>query len=145
MTVTALATSTAHATSIDTDDKWLGENIDPAKIPVPERFQLAVKQVGLRKQSAGGILLPDQVVDNQKWLQGVGVVVAKGPAVYRGKKFEDMGLHPNDAPKVGDLVMFEARAPRRAEVDGETILYIPDDAAFARPTRDQLKYLDFGL
>jgi co-chaperonin GroES (HSP10) len=93
------------------------------------RFQVLLRHHLLRKTSANGlIILTDQTIADQHWTHGMAEVVAVGPSVYRGKKFEDMGLTPEDGPKVGDIVFFESRAPRRFKFNGELLLMVPDDA-----------------
>lgn len=126
------------------DDIWLGETVPVEAIPNPDRFNLVIKQVEIKKK-IGAIIIPGQVVDTQSYTHGMAVVVKAGPSVYRGKKFEDMGLTPEDGPKVGDVVFYESRAPRRFKVDGEEFLVIPDDAVIARFDRAHLNRIGFNL
>lgn len=128
----------------DISDVWLGEKIPLEAIPDPDRFNLVIKQVTI-KTKIKSILLAPSTIDAQSWTHGMAVVVKRGPSVYRGKKFEDMGLSPEDGPKVGDVIYYESRAPRRFKVDGEEFLVIPDDAVIARFNRDHLSRIGFTI
>ena len=93
----------------------------------PHRFYLLVKQYGVKKQ-IGSIFVPESAVDAQEWTHGLGVVLRVGPSVYRGRRFEEINLGPDDGPKAGDIVMFEARQPKRFRFHGHTYFLLPDDA-----------------
>jgi co-chaperonin GroES (HSP10) len=106
-------------------------NIPLEALPYPERFNLIVRQVSIKKK-IGSIILADQTVSAQEWTHGTAVVCKVGPSVFRGQRFKDMGLGPEDGPKVGDLVYVMPRNPNRFEVDGELYMLIADDGIFAR-------------
>jgi hypothetical protein len=114
---------------LDKDGKDLAIPLEA--LPYPERFNLIVKPVGI-KRKVGSIILADQTVDAQQWTHGTAVVCKVGPSVFRGQRFKDMGLGPEDGPKVGDLVYIMPRNPNRFEVDGELYMLIADDGIFAR-------------
>jgi hypothetical protein len=114
------------------DEEGLKPLVVPLEaLPYPERFNLIVRPVGIKKMM-GSIILPDQVVDAQQWTHGTALVCKVGPSVFRGQRFKDMGLGPEDGPKVGDLVYVMPRNPNRFEVDGELYMLIADDGIFAR-------------
>lgn len=100
-------------------------------LPDPERFNLIVKPVGI-KRMVGKIILADQTVDAQEWTHGTVVVCKVGPAVFKGHRFKDMGIHHTDAPKVGDLLYVMPRTPNRFKVDGQIYFLVADDGIFAR-------------
>jgi co-chaperonin GroES (HSP10) len=133
------------------DQKFLGEELPPMDwIPDPDRFYLLITQVGIKTKSSGGILLPGTTVSDQEWNHGLGLVVKVGPAVYRGKRFEDMGLHPSEGPKPGDLVLFQARTPNRIKVEipggGDRLfLEIADDAILGRVQREHMHRIKFQV
>lgn len=131
---------------VDAADKWLGEDVPPEHmIPEPERFLLLVKQYGV-KRKIGSIELPDQLVDAQSYTHGLGLVVKAGKGVYQGRKFEDLGLSADDAPKPGQLVTFEARgAPRRIWINGIELLFIADDSVTSRVLPEQAQHISFKL
>lgn len=139
-----MSSAVAAKIESDTSDIWFGENVPLEAIPDPDRFNLVVKQVEIKKK-IGSIIVPSSTIDAQSWTHGMAVVVKRGPSVYRGKKFEEMGLSPDDGPKVGDVIYYESRAPRRFKVDGEEFLVIPDDAVIARFHRAHISRIGFSL
>lgn len=130
------------------DDPWLGEGIESMleAVPSPERFYLAVTQVSIKKKTAGGILLPDQVVADQEWTSGAALVVKVGPSCFKGRRFEDIGLSEADVFKPGDVVHFNAGgSPRRLHVDGRLFLFITDDSVISRIDRKHLHRIKFTI
>lgn len=103
----------------------------PEGIPTPERFLLFVMPVDV-KDRIGSLFIPDSAVEAQLWVNGIGKVCAKGPGVYRGRRFEEQGLTPDDAPSVGDLVIYNAKSPNRIKIAGRTLILVADDAILAR-------------
>ena len=132
------------------NDKWLGENItdDMIKALKPKLWWVIVKQVGIRDaitfKSGHKLILTDQAIEDQQWLVGMCVVVKVGPAVYKGRKYEEYGLTPEDGPQPGDVYHFSARNPKRYKVDGETFIEVPDDALTTEFNREQLHLIDFS-
>lgn len=129
---------------------WLGEDVPPlAHIPDPKLWRVVVKQIGIKKKivTASGheFLMPDQVVADQEWTHGMCIVVKVGPAVYRGKKFEDLGLTPEDGPQVGHIYSFEARQPKRFKVDGVQLIELADDALSMQFHKDHLHRVSFQV
>lgn len=124
----------------DLRDRWLGEDVAPdwllARVKL-ERYQILVRQLGIKKR-IGTIIVPDSVVDSQRWTHGLVMVIKLGPGVYAGKRFEDMGLSRDDAPKPGDVWAIESRisASRRCDLLGSEYFILPDDCGFMRIERD---------
>lgn len=108
----------------------------------PDRWLMIVAQVK-PKSTTGGIDIVDIVQENLAWTSGLGRVMAVGKAVYEGRQFADKGLGPDDAPKVGDFVIFNAKTPLRIPYEGRDYIFINDDATLARVTDnvDELKKL----
>ena len=103
----------------------------PNGVPTPERFLIALMPVDI-KARIGSIFIPDSAIEAQMWVNGLGKVCAVGPGVYRGRRFEEMGLTPEDGPKVGDIVVYNSKSPNRLTVDGRTIIFVADDAITSR-------------
>jgi co-chaperonin GroES (HSP10) len=101
----------------------------------PDRWLMVVVQVGV-KATTGGIEMPDQVQENMQWTSGLGRIVARGDAVYQGKLFADKGMTPENAPQVGDFVIFNAKTPLRIKYEGKDHIFINDDAILARVSSD---------
>jgi hypothetical protein len=131
-----------NAKGLDLDDLFLGEHVPLKAIPDPARFNVIVKQVNLRKK-IGSIEIPDTVLADQQWHHGMGLVVKVGPSVYRGAKFADVGLTPEDGPKVGELWWFTARAPLRLYVDNELYMLLSDDGLNGKFDRYELDRVRF--
>jgi hypothetical protein len=139
------AAATTLKVSVDPDqlqDLYMGEPIADKvdALPMPERFNLIVAQVAIKKK-VGSLILADQTIQDQQWTHGLVVVVKVGPSVFKGKRFEDMGLSPDDAPQVGDILWVSSKTPNRFTVDRYTFFEVPDDAILARWTREQRQHL----
>lgn len=102
----------------------------PRGVPAPHRFLMALMPVDI-KAKIGSIFIPDGAIEAQMWINGLGKVCALGPGVYKGRRYEEMGLSPEDAPKIGDIVIYNAKSPNRITVDGRTLIYVADDATTA--------------
>ena len=101
----------------------------PFGVPTPHRYLVLVMPVMVRSK-IGNIFLPDQAVDDQLWINGLGKICAVGPGVYKGRRYEEMGLSPDDAPKIGDIVIYNAKSPNRITVGGRKLLFVNDDGLF---------------
>lgn len=101
----------------------------------PDRWLMIVAQVK-PKATTGGIEMPNIVEENLAWTSGLGRVMAVGKAVYEGRQFADKGLGPDDAPKVGDFVIFNAKTPLRIKYEERDYIFINDDATLARVSSD---------
>ena len=136
----SLAPVKAVASFIDLDS----DDIPWEALPDPDRFYMICKPVGLKKK-VGSIILTDSTVDNQQWTHGMVRILKAGPAVYVGKRYADMGLLPEDAPKVGDIVYIQPRQPMRFKVDGELYLMVQDDAVIGRVPKEHAHRIAFDI
>jgi co-chaperonin GroES (HSP10) len=114
----------------------------PQGVPTPHRYLVLVMPV-MVKSKIGSIFLPDQAVDDQLWINGLGKVCAVGPGVYKGRRFEEMGLSPDDAPKIGDIVIYNAKSPNRITVAGRKLLFVNDDGLFGTVKPDDAHLVQF--
>lgn len=101
----------------------------------PDRWLMVIVQVDV-KATTGGIEMPDQIKENMAWTSGLGRIVARGDAVYQGKLFAEKGMTPENAPQVGDFVIFNAKTPLRIKYEGKDHIFINDDAILARVSSD---------
>jgi co-chaperonin GroES (HSP10) len=107
-----------------------------------------------RKQSAGGIALPEDVQDAEMHLQYIGKVIAIGPLAGKNEKFlppefRDVNLAlrsqrerlPYAWPyQVGDWVMYGRYAGMKMEHQGIKLLVVNDDELLGRiPTPEGFK------
>lgn len=134
--------SPATTTLTSADDIFMGEKVPLEAIPDPQRFHVVLKQYNLRSK-IGSVLLPETAVADRQWSHGMGIVVKVGPSVYRGAKFEDVGLTPEMGPQVGELYWFSARAPMRILVDGELYLLMSDDALLGKFNKNHINRVRF--
>lgn len=83
--------------------EWISdeEMPDPSPLPDVKGWNIIVRPVPIRKQTKGGLLLPDKVVDDIKYLTNVARVLALGPLCYNDQK----KFGPEPWCKVGDLVV----------------------------------------
>ena len=140
----------AIQTNVDADHPWLGEDIPTDLMEklqatrAMHRFNLLVKRIEV-KSKIGAIHIPDSARHDMNWLQGLGIVCASGPSVYKGAKFDDVGLTQDDAPKVGDAIWFNARVPLKVKIDGVEYLALPDDAILMTIPRDEIHRFTFNF
>jgi len=78
----------------------------------PAGWRILVEPVEIKRETAGGIALPEESVRAQEYLRYFGRVVAMGPLCYRNERFK---LHPQAEGyepfcKIGDMVVFDRHA-----------------------------------
>lgn len=109
-------------------EEWLNpEDIEiPAGMPQPQLWRMLIAPVQPKAESKGGIVLPDQVLDNTEMLTYFGKVMAMGSMA--GKKADWQGYDI----KVGDWVVFGRYAGQRFEYQGVKLILINDDEVLAK-------------
>lgn len=114
----------------------------PEVLPKPFKWAALVMPAQPKKQSRGGIELPQEVLDNQGHLQFVGRVVALGPLAFRSRKLCAgivdhirvlFGKPVAGAPQVGDWVMYGRYTGLRFEFNGTRLIMMNDDEMLADP------------
>lgn len=117
----------------------------PAGMPQPQLWRMLVAPIQPRRQSKGGIHLPDAAVDNQEFLTNVGKVIACGAMVGRkpewlrwprwaGVPVLGWFARPQQLYeiKVGDWVVFGQYAGMRFEFKGVKAILLNDDEVLAK-------------
>lgn len=109
--------------------------LDPTKLdksllermPGPTGWRVMILPYRGKNQTAGGVLLPDQVVDSSQLATVVGYVLKMGPLCYK-----DRAKFP-DGPwcKEGDWVIFARYAGSRFRIDGGEVRILNDDEIIA--------------
>lgn len=109
--------------------------LDPTKLdksllermPGPTGWRVMILPYRGKNQTAGGVLLPDQVVDSSQLATVVGYVLKMGPLCYK-----DSAKFP-DGPwcKEGDWVIFARYAGSRFRIDGGEVRILNDDEIIA--------------
>lgn len=79
-----------------------------AELPVmPVGWRILVRPYEAKKQTAGGIELPDEVLESEQLLTYVGQIVAMGDLCYKAVTRSGISLADMEPkPKVGDWIMY---------------------------------------
>jgi len=99
------------------------------RIPDPTGWRLIVLPYRGRGKTEGGILLPDQVVEENQVATQVGYVLKVGPLAYRDP--EKFGKHEEPWCYEKDWVMFARYAGSRFKIDGGEVRILNDDEVLA--------------
>lgn len=96
----------------------------PEAIPVPKGYKVLVAIPGIEEKTAGGIIRPDILRDQEKVASIFGYVVSMGDLAYGD---------PDKFPtgpwcKIGDWVLFRAYSGTRLKIKGQEFRLINDDA-----------------
>lgn len=85
-----------------TNNEWISkeETPDPSPLPSVKGWNIIVRPVPIKTETKGGIILPDQIKDDLKYLTNVARVLALGPLCYN----DERKFGPEPWCKVGDLV-----------------------------------------
>jgi len=109
--------------------------LDPTKLdkslldrmPNPTGWRIMILPYRGKNQTSGGVLLPDQVVDNSQLATVVGYVLKTGPLCFQDKeKFPD-----GPWCKAGDWVIFARYAGSRFRIEGGEVRVLNDDEILA--------------
>jgi co-chaperonin GroES (HSP10) len=107
------------------NDDWITENNVPDPDPLPELpgYHVLIRPVSIRKETKGGILLPDQFMEDVKYLTTVGRVLAIGESAYQDKtKF------PNGKwCSTGDYVTYGRHVGHKFIYKGIRLILVFDD------------------
>lgn len=90
----------------------------------PLRDNVLVERLEADDRSKGGILIPDTAKERPCKAR----VIAVGPGEYD----KDLGKWREVAVGPGETVLFNRRAGEEVEVDGKTLLLLPEKAVIAR-------------
>lgn len=94
-------------------------------IPEPRGWRILVMMPPIQTKTAGGVILTDAYVEQEKVASPIGYVVAKGPLCYEDKrKFSD-GAHWCE---VGDIVVFRSYAGTRLVIHETEFRSVTDEA-----------------
>ena len=107
------------------NDDWITENNVPDPDPLPELpgYHVLIRPVSIRKETKGGILLPDQFMEDVKYLTTVGRVLAIGESAY-----QDKNKFPNGAwCSVGDYVSYGRHVGHKFIYKGIRLILVFDD------------------
>ena len=105
------------------------------KLPKPTGWRILILPFKGKKQTEGGILLPDQAIEREALATVCGYVLKIGPLAYKdSQKFGN----PQDPTenwlpwcKEGDWVIFGRYAGSRFKIDGGEVRLLNDDEILA--------------
>ena len=66
---------------------WDIDGIDAKDLPEPVGWRILIEPIDILSRTAGGIDLPDNVMEAAEYVRYVGLVVKMGDACYRHRKF----------------------------------------------------------
>lgn len=98
----------------------------PQGLPEPTGYKLLLMPLVPPKQTQGGIFLPDQTHDAEKYGAMCAYVLAVGPDAYTGEKFRSAWC------EVGDFVMLGKYAGSKFTVDDVDVRILNDDEIIAK-------------
>lgn len=107
------------------NDEWITDDdvADPEVLPELKGYHILVRPVSIKAKTKGGILLPDSVKEDMKYLTTVGRVVSLGELAYADKdKF------PNGRwCQVGDYVCYGKHTGTKVLYKGVQFILLFDD------------------
>ena len=100
------------------------------KLPVPQGWKILIKKPQPKKETAGGIILPDVSKDAESYMQITAEIVALGPLCYKERQ---SGKPWCSGPwcEVGDWAIVPKFTQFKMEIDGEEYRFINDDEVIA--------------
>ena len=99
--------------------------LESKMFPQPLGWKVLVHPNQAKKQTAGGILLPNQSLDNEEYLTAHGIILAMGELAYRDR---DTGsAWKGEWPKTGDRITYGKYAGQKLTVNGVKLLLLNDD------------------
>lgn len=117
-------------------------NEDRVLLVEPKGYRILVVLHRTKKETGGGVILPDSLVDRQDQANVIAYVVAMGPDCFKDKE-----RWPSGEPlcEVGDYILFRSYAGTRFSLQGSEEEYrILNDDAVEAVVRDPNKVRRIG-
>ena len=112
------------------NDDWISDDSlkDPTPLPSLPGYHVLIRPVSIRKETKGGIILPDKFMDDVKYLTTVGRVLAVGESSY-----QDTAKFPNGAwCKEKDYVAYGRHVGHKFVYKGIRLILLFDDQIIMR-------------
>ena len=93
------------------------------KIPNPTGWRIVILPHKGIEKTKGGVLLSDQLIQEQQWTTNVGLVLKLGPLAYKDKKKFSTGPWCKEQ----EWVIFARYAGSRLRIDGGELRILNDD------------------
>ena len=94
-----------------------------SKVPTPTGWRIVILPHKGVEKTKGGVILSDQLIQEQQWTTNVGLVLKLGPLAYRDKKKFPTGPWCKEQ----DWVIFARYAGSRLRIDGGELRILNDD------------------
>lgn len=99
------------------------EDLTAKELPVLPGYHVLIRPVSIKKETKGGIIMPDKVVDDIAYLTTVGRVIGLGSLAY-----DDQDKFPlGPWCEVGDYVCYAKMTGQKFVYKGYKLLLIYDD------------------
>ena len=95
-------------------------------LPFPRLWRVLVMPVAPSKVSKGGIVLPEDAVEQQRHLTYLGRVLAIGPSAFKDEKFK-----LESVPEIGDYVIYGKYAGQPMIYKNVKVILLNDDEILA--------------
>lgn len=112
-------------------------SVDAINLPDPTGHYLLVALPNMERVTAGGVLLLDDTVDNERAASVFGTVLAMGPDAYQDERRFPSGPRCT----VGDTIMFTRYQGVRFKVEGVEYRLLSDDLVLATVSEEAAKKL----
>jgi|TARA_B000000460_G_scaffold246694_1_gene220388 chaperonin GroES len=94
-----------------------------SKVPTPTGWRIVILPHKGVEKTKGGVILSDQLIQEQQWTTNVGLVLKLGPLAYKDKKKFPTGPWCKEQ----DWVIFARYAGSRLKIDGGELRILNDD------------------
>lgn len=105
----------------------LKEEREAEQLPQPSGYKLLITIPDVEEKTTGGVIKPDQIVEEETIASVVGFVARMGPDAYTDKKRFPSGPWCRE----GDFVLFRAFQGTRVKIHGMEFRLINDDTVEA--------------
>ncbi len=116
---------------LEREKTWSEDGLAESDIPHPVGWRVMIEPIEIKKETKGGLALPDMVMEAAEYMRYVGLVVALGPTAYQHAKFGDVGPWC----KAGDWVIHGRYAGQEANIQGDELVhsfrFVNDDEILA--------------
>lgn len=125
-----LLTTATGKMRVATAEDWVTEEETPDPAVNILNEYICIRPLQVTSKTKGGIILPSVVKEHNQQLVTVGRVIGIGE--YAGKRANV------SRPEVGDYVVFPKHGGAQLTIRGVKVVIIPDDAVFAKVTREDI-------
>jgi co-chaperonin GroES (HSP10) len=98
-------------------------------VPQPVGWKVLVQPIEPKKQTKGGVYLPDESVAAEEFLVAHGIILAMGDLAYRDRSTGE--LWKGSWPQVEDHVTFGKYAGQKLIVNNQKLILLNDDEVTA--------------